>query len=115
MTVRIKQSGTELYRRVIAMEYATDELKRVMVDTWKPTPWMVDAFTGDVDEPRRNEMQAWCREHFGPEGSPVQGRGGKWRRSCVTIYGWTWYGFATKDLMDEFVLAWPTPEGVVLL
>jgi hypothetical protein len=37
---------------------------------------------------------------------------GRWRRGSVTIYGWTWFGFASEADMQLFQATWPTPPGI---
>ena len=102
--------GTELFHRT--MEWADsqvdDLLERgtLMRKVWESTPWMVDVYTGDVYDGREHKIMSWCRDKFGPEHWPIHGKPGTWHRGGATIHGWTWMGFATKEMMDEFVQQW---------
>ena len=102
-------TGTDLYRRVIEFDYRDEERRDLVQKTWSATPWMVNAHTGgSLDDPvRENEIHSWCSEHFGQEHDPWSGPPGKWRRGLATICGWTWMGFATDDMMRQFIERWP--------
>lgn len=98
--------GTDLYLRM-------DEERRTLLrQVWSPTPWMVDAYTGACDTYRHLDIMHWCSEKFGPESWPLHGEPGNWHRGAFTVDGWTWYGFKTEAMLQEFLAAWPTPEGV---
>ena len=105
-------SGTALYRQVIAYDYGNDDLRDLVREAWSQTPWMVDAHTGgSLDDPiREAEIRSWCTENFGPEHNPWAGPHGKWQRGSATIHGRTWMGFATEDMMQQFIERWP-PEA----
>ena len=97
-----KTQGSELYLRVI--EPGPDPTMRMV---WGPTPWVVDAHTGsDVQE-----VVQWCKDRFGPESSPIHQKQGTWHLGSVTIYGVTWMGFKTKEMMDQFTAHWPNTRG----
>ena len=104
--------GTDLYLRTISRDYMDEERRALMQQVWSPTPWMVDAYTGTSMDYRHLEVMHWCSEKFGPESWPLHGEPGNWHRGGVTIDGWTWYGFKTEAMLQEFLAAWPTPEGV---
>jgi hypothetical protein len=93
------------------MDFNHDDPDRaaLMRQVWEGTPWMVDAFTDGTGSGRDREMRDWCREQFGPEAWPIHGRPGQWQRGSATINGWTWFGFATKAQMDQFIARWPQP------
>ena len=76
-------------------------------------PWMVDAYTGSMSHDRDHEMCDWCREHFGDEAFPIHGRDGDWQRGGATIYGYTWFGFKTEEMMKQFMAVWPDPNVAV--
>ena len=102
--------STDLYKRTIAFNHGNTERNDLMRKVWNGTPWLVDAHTGSPDDDRYREMREWCREQFGPECWPIHGKPGTWQTGSVTIYGWTWFGFATEDQMKQFLEAWPSPE-----
>ena len=105
-------AGTDLYERTITYDYGDNDRQELMRKVWSGTPWMVDAYTGSIETDRDREMRQWCRDQFGNECLPIHGRPGRWQRGGATIYGWTWFGFDTEDAMNEFIKAWPAPEGV---
>lgn len=94
--------SSELHQRQIAN--CDDEL---MHQVWDGTPWMVDAYTGSIsNEGRYREMMEWCRDEFGPEAWPIHGKPGDWHCGGATVFGWTWMGFAAKDMMEKFIERW---------
>lgn len=93
--------GTPLFHKFMA-EYG-DEHNGINRRVWSPVPWMVDVLT----EGRERDILEWCFETWGPESH--MGSEGKWHRGGATIYGWTWFGFSTRKIMDEFVARWPSP------
>jgi hypothetical protein len=101
--------ATELYRK--AMDWAASKLDADgMVQqrkTWEVTPWMVDVYTGWIGEERDREMRRWCGKAFGEEARPIHGRPGAWQRGGATVNGWTWFGFASEEMMERFLAAWP--------
>lgn len=105
-------TGTQLYRDTLAFDYGDQDRADLMKKVWSGTPWMVDAYTGSMSEPRDREMCEWCRDKFGDEAWPIHGRPGAWQRGGVTIYGWTWFGFETEEMLRQFIEAWPVPPTV---
>jgi hypothetical protein len=67
---------------------------------------MIDVFTSN----REDEIKHWCQRMFGDESSPMHGWAGAWRRANVTMHGWTWYGFKSKELMERFQAKFPSPD-----
>ncbi|WP_278366920.1 hypothetical protein [Marinobacter salarius] len=100
---------SELYQRQIA---ECDD--KLMHKVWDGTPWMIDAYTGGMarGDERYREIMEWCRDQFGPEAWPIHGKPGDWHCGGATVMGWTWLGFATKEMMDKFAAAWPVPDEV---
>lgn len=111
MNATAEQIGTDLYCRTIKFDYNGDHGK-LMEEVWSGTPWMEDVYEGPARGDRRIDMTQWCEDRFGRECWPIHGHPGNWHRGGVTIDGWTWYGFKTKEMLQEFLAAWPTPEGV---
>ena len=96
--------GTELYRKVVNWEeHTTSDFLRMV---WEPTPYMIDVYTGGPTSGRRYEMHEWLTERWGPEGSTIHGHEGLWQFGDASIDGYTWLGFATKEMMQEFLRAW---------
>lgn len=105
--------ATDLYNRMLAFNHEDPELAALMKKVWIDTPWMINAYTGDRREDRReHDMLEWCYEQFGPMASPIHDKLGSWQRGCATVFGWAWFGFATREDMDRFIARWPLPEGV---
>lgn len=71
---------------------------------WSPTPHIIDVRDGGSEQ--CGPILSWCEDALGPESRPVVGEEGKWHRGCVTIHGWTWYGFATEGDMALFLDEW---------
>jgi len=94
--------GSPLYQRQIAN--SDDQLMRKV---WDGTPWMCDAYTGPTAGDRDDEIYKWCRDKFGPEAWPIHGHPGRWHRGGATVFGWTWMGFATEQMMQQFLDRWP--------
>ena len=99
--------GTDLYRRT--MERAGKEGRdraELMREVWSGTPWMVDAYTGSISDHRYDEIMDWCRDQFGPEAWPIHGEEGLWHSGSATVYGYTWMGFASEEIMEQFIQRW---------
>jgi hypothetical protein len=102
-------TGSPLYLRQIAP--SDDEL---MHKVWDGTPWMVDAYTGPISNyGRYAEIMDWCRDKFGPEAWPIHDKAGNWHSGGATVYGATWMGFATEEMMERFCEQWVTPNAPV--
>lgn len=71
---------------------------------------MIDVYTGALDNDRIKEIKDWCREQFGAEALPILDNPGNWQTGTVTLFGWTWMGFATEEQMNKFIERWLTPE-----
>lgn len=97
--------SSELYKKQI--ENCNNEL---MHKVWDGTPWMVNAYTGSSSHDERyRQIMEWCRDKFGQKAWPIHGKPGKWHSGGATVRGWTWMGFATKEMMEEFLSNWPAP------
>lgn len=98
--------GTPLFHRT--MQWAKENDNELTVEVWKDTPWMVEAYTGSMgsDDDIHVEIMRWCREGFGQEAWPIHKRPGTWRRGGATVDGWTWFGFATKEMLEIFSGRW---------
>lgn len=71
---------------------------------------MIDVLTGSHGEEKHCDIMRWCLEEFGPEAWPIHGKAGQWHSGSVTINGWTWIGFSTKEQMQKFLARWPSPN-----
>lgn len=106
--------GTDLFHRTMERaDSQADERGELMRKVWEGTPWMVNVYTGSGDDyGRSNAIRHWCQDKFGPEAWPIHGKSGTWHVGGATVMGWTWMGFATKEMMDEFMQQWgDVPEG----
>ena len=92
--------GTEIYKKID--DSGTELMKKV----WNGTPWIIDVFTDCVNSNRHRKIVEWCRTNFGNEASPIHGKEGNWQRGGVVIYGYTWLGFSTKEMMEKFIKKW---------
>lgn len=106
-------AGTALFGRTLAFDHGDQERNDLMRKVWSVTPWMVDAYTGSIAEERVRAMLCWCHEAFGDQASPIHDKAGRWQCGGATIYGWTWFGFSTREELEQFIARWPTPPGIV--
>ncbi|WP_338826752.1 hypothetical protein [Bradyrhizobium sp. 27S5] len=104
--------GTALYQRTMAFDYGTVDRGEIMREVWTPTPWMLEAYTGNYRDGREDEIMRWCYDELGDMSSPIHGRAGTWHRGSATIHGWTWFGFADEATMQRFAARWPAPADV---
>ena len=103
--------GSDLYHRSMAYyESRENDKGDLQHKVWDGTPWMFDAYTGGVANDRDLEIREWCEDQFGPEAWPIHGKPGSWHRGGATVYGWTWFGFATSEMMDQFKARWDDVE-----
>ena len=104
----IAEVGTDLYQRMLAWSREEGERGKSLAEEWEPTPWIVDAYTGGHHNEmgREYDISQWCIEHCGPESVPMRGQKGQWKRGGATIDGYTWMGFATEEMMQQFCEAW---------
>lgn len=107
MQVDMMDAGTQLYRETLAYNSGDPERDALMREVWSPTPFMMDCFTGSMREARYYDMLHWCCERFGRQASPIHEIDGDWQTGGATIHGWTWYGFKTAEMLQEFMDAWP--------
>lgn len=99
--------GSELYERQIKSVVVSSSWNGLMRKVWDETPWMVDVYTGPISNfGRYREIMDWCWGRFGRQASPIHGKPGDWQMGGVTLYGWTWMGFKTKEMMEEFLEFW---------
>lgn len=103
--------STDLYERTIAYDKGDQRGNDLMRKVWESTPWMVDAFTSSCCEARYQEMTGWCRDNYGQDCWPIHGRPGTWQTGGATVFGWTWFGFATEAQLNKFMAAWPNPTS----
>ena len=107
-------TGTKLYQH--ALNSADDNAcsRQPMEKVWKGTPYMVDAFTSFTNSNRFKEIYRYCCEQFGDEASPIHNKSGNWHIDGTTVYGWTWIGFKTQEMLEQFMVAWPYPNTCAL-
>lgn len=100
--------STVLFQKT--MHWADENGEELMRKVWEPTPWIVNVYTGPGHPDRRNQdMLEWCDKNLGEASYPIHGREGVWHQGSATVNGWTWFGFATEEMMNRFLEAWPTP------
>lgn len=98
--------GTALYERTIAFDYGDQERRDLMEKVWSMTPFMTECKTGSIATEQERSINDWCRKRWGDEAWPIHGLPGRWQRGSATVYGWTWYGFETAEMLEEFEAAW---------
>ena len=105
--------GNDLFARTMEFNYAQPEFLELMRKCWTPTPWMVNVYDSphkDEHEGLRREIAEWCIEQFGPESWPIHDKPADWYRGSATVYGWTWYGFATEEMLNLFLERFPQEQ-----
>ena len=95
-------SGSALFQQIMASDYGSD----LAHEFWDETPWITSAFTDEINSMRWHEIILWCEKHYGPERWPIHDKPGDWHTGCATVHGWTWVGFATKEMMTSFEVHW---------
>ena len=104
--------GSEVFRRMLK-ETTDPDLREVNLKTWSPTPWMADVLMTDAEnEDRRDALRAWCYAHFGAEATHNFDDPACWRQSCVTMRGYSWFGFAKEEQMNRFLQQFPSPARI---
>lgn len=103
MTAAREAIGSDLYLSMLAFDYADQERADLMHYVWSVTPWIIDCYTGSINDERMREMRGWLRENMGPQAFPIHGKAGDWQYGSATIQGWTWVGFATEEQLSRFV------------
>ncbi len=105
----MRVEGSRIFHEYVETDEFSDG---IMPRVWSPTPWICSAYT--APEQRFRAMAEWCFDRLGPESFPFgdNPRPGRWRSGNATVFGWTWFGFDTREEMDAFAAAWPAPEGV---
>lgn len=102
---------TPLFERMTAHDYGNPQTTDLMRKIWAGTPWMVDCATGPIDGEHWREIMGWCRQKWGIEAFPIHGRSGRWQSGNATVFGWTWFGFETEEMMREFCARWRCGEA----
>lgn len=99
---------TEIYRKIIEHAQSVDEEALDLAHkVWDPTPWVINVKTGSFDENIYPPMREFCLKNFGEESWPIHNKPRNWYRGGVTLFGWTWMGFATKEMMEQFLIEFP--------
>ena len=100
--------GTEIYHQLMASPQGDELMHKV----WDNTPWIIDCYTESISyHGRYQKIRNWCVENFGNEAWPIHDKPGNWTVGGATINGWTWIGFHTEKMMNEFLKQWPAPNG----
>lgn len=85
-----------------------DDRSMSLIESWKETPYMVDARTHGPDTVEWYQMMEWCYDKWGRQCSVIHSIEGDWHCGGATIQGWTWMGFKTQYMLDEFKAKWET-------
>lgn len=96
---------TPLYSRMF--EVLEADKHELMHKVWDPTPWIinVETLSPSTEEGIRrwDIMRDWLISNIGVESYTIHGYVGAWHRGGATVCGWTFFGFATEDMMHKFV------------
>lgn len=103
---------TPIYELIINKTIEMGGDGKLQEKVWNPTPWVIDVYLGEMDDDRieyiaEKKLRDWCNSFAGKESWPIHDRPGDWYRAGFTADGWTWIGFKTEEMMDEFIMAWP--------
>ena len=99
--------GSELYKRIMKrFDQGVYGHAELMHKAWDGTPWIVDVCTDSIGTHRYREIMDWCRDQFGPEAWPLHEKEGRWHSGSVTFCGYTWMGFVSEEIMEQFCRRW---------
>ena len=100
--------ASKLYRELIE----NNKDHPILVEVWSSTPWVVNSYTDSISNYGRYfEIMEWCRNNFGVESMPIWGKEGNWHSGSATIFGWTWIGFKTEEMMNKYIERWVCLEN----
>ena len=94
------------------MQHAEKNEEQLVLEkkVWNPTPWVIDVYVGKNDgyvNADEGNIREYCIKNFGKQSWPIHGRPANWYRAGMTVLGWTWFGFKTKEMMEKFIEDWP--------
>lgn len=98
---------TDLFDRVINFSYGDPERSEIVRKVWTVTPHMIECYTDRIGSDREISIREWLLENLGHPASPIYNRDGVWQFGGAVVYGWSFLGFATKELLDQFLEAFP--------
>lgn len=98
---------TDLFERAINFSYDDPERGELVRKVWSVTPHMIDCYTDNINSERERAIRRWCYDNIGEQAYPIHGREGDWQFGGATIFGWTFLGFSSKELLDKFLEAFP--------
>ncbi len=102
---------TPLFDSIMSHHVGDTKMLALSHKVWDPTPWVIDVFTGsyNTDEGmgRRHDMSDFCVAHFGKESWPIHDKPADWHWGGATVDGWSWIGFKTEAMMQQFLTAFP--------
>jgi hypothetical protein len=99
-------TGNGLYERMLGFDYQGGDMADLMHKVWSPTPFMTECHTGAVASDDWLAMRDWCRARWGDMAWPIHGRAGRWQDGSATVFGWTFFGFETAEMLAEFEAEW---------
>ncbi len=104
--------GSDLFQRQIVEKREVGDYGELSYKVWSKTPWMVNAYIeSPSNHDRHDKIMQWCYDNLGEQNFPF-GKNptlGKWRSGNAIVMGWGWMGFATEEMMNQFIEAWPNP------
>ena len=101
-----------LFDRAMSFNYGDDERAELMRKVWTATPYMTNCNTGSDPYEKDREILLWCYDRWGDQASPIHGRAGRWQRGHATVFGWTWFGFETAEMLAEFEATWECRDDI---
>lgn len=94
--------STRIYREALCA--VDSQWHDTIYKIWDHTPWVIDVECGGRGpEGWLWSIEDYCRLNFGPRPSCRA----NWHVSCVCIQGWTWIGFHTKEMAEQFIANFP--------
>ena len=94
--------STELYTRIVSMDYGDQERSDLMAKVWGATPFVVNVRTGSPGEDAYREIIQWARAELGPQAMPIHGHDGDWQTGSATVFGETFIGFKHEIDLARF-------------
>lgn len=103
--------SSPIYNRI--MEYHKDNAEQLALEhkVWDNTPFIIDVHIGSMHTEegmdRFDRMHSWLEKNIGDEAWPIHDKPGNWHRAGATVDGWTWIGFHTQEMADQFTKEFP--------
>lgn len=102
--------ASALYDRSTSYNEAREDGGELHRQVWRPVCWMLDVYVGREckGDDRQRDILTWCNNKWGKQHWPdANGRPtGRWRSGNAIVHGWQWFGFESREMMDEFQARW---------